>query len=92
MIIARLEALIAGLGLEEALTRAKAYTEHVDGIMIHSKHKDPAEIFAFIDESARRDSLATPLELERMCQYFVCVVRSSLQSSIGKLEFAQCVF
>jgi len=50
MIIARIESLILKAGLEDALTRAKAYIQAgVDGIMIHSKEKSPAEIFAFCD-------------------------------------------
>lgn len=48
MIIARIESLIAQLGLEDALERAKAYMDAgADGIMIHSKEKDGAEIKAF---------------------------------------------
>jgi len=51
MIIARLEALIAGWGQEEALSRAKAYLDAgADGVMIHSKEKDGKEILQFIDE------------------------------------------
>ncbi len=51
MIIARIEALIAGQSVEEAVTRAKAYIKAgADGIMIHSRHKDGAEIRAFCDE------------------------------------------
>jgi phosphoenolpyruvate phosphomutase / 2-hydroxyethylphosphonate cytidylyltransferase len=50
MIIARIESLIAGVGLEDAVTRAKAYIgAGADGIMIHSAKKDPAEIFAFCE-------------------------------------------
>lgn len=50
MIIARLEALIAGKGVPEALARAKAYIESgADGIMIHSRHKNGEEIRAFCD-------------------------------------------
>ena len=48
MIIARLESLIAGKGLEDALARAKTYLlAGVDGIMIHSKSKNPEEILQF---------------------------------------------
>ena len=48
MIIARVESLILGAGLEDALTRAKAYIEAgADAIMIHSKEKSPREIFDF---------------------------------------------
>jgi len=48
MIIARLESLIAGKGLDDALARAKIYLlAGVDGIMIHSKSKSPDEILQF---------------------------------------------
>jgi phosphoenolpyruvate phosphomutase len=49
MIIARTEALIAGLGQDEALRRAKAYEEAgADMILVHSKQKTPDEIEAFV--------------------------------------------
>ncbi len=49
MIIARLESLIADQGMEDALTRAKAYIEAgADAIMIHSRHKDGSEIMEFM--------------------------------------------
>jgi phosphoenolpyruvate phosphomutase len=48
MIIARLEGLIMGKGIEDTLTRAKAYiAAGADGIMIHSKEKTPTEILEF---------------------------------------------
>ena len=48
MVFARVEALIAGWGMEEALRRARAYCEAgADGIVIHSKATTPDEIFAF---------------------------------------------
>jgi phosphoenolpyruvate mutase len=51
MIIARVESLIAGKGIEDALMRAKAYIEAgADGIMIHSKEKKPDEILKFCEE------------------------------------------
>ncbi len=50
MIIARLESLIAGKGLQDALERAEQYMlAGVDGIMIHSNQKDPADILAFAE-------------------------------------------
>lgn len=50
MIIARIESLILGKGLDDAFERAKAYLEAgADGIMIHSREKSPDEIFAFCD-------------------------------------------
>lgn len=51
MIFSRLESLIADKGMEDALTRAKAYIEAgTDGIMIHSRHKDGKEIMDFMKE------------------------------------------
>lgn len=48
MIIARIESLILGAGLDDALKRAEAYIKAgVDGVMIHSKEKEPTEIFEF---------------------------------------------
>ncbi|TBX97273.1 isocitrate lyase/phosphoenolpyruvate mutase family protein [Rhizobium laguerreae] len=48
LVIARTEALIAGLGEKEALKRGMAYAESgADMILIHSKKKDPAEIESF---------------------------------------------
>ena len=50
MIIARIEALIAGLGVEEAMKRANAYEKAgADAILIHSKKKSSDEIFEFCD-------------------------------------------
>src|SRR5207249_3619744 len=47
-VIARTEALIAGLGLEEALCRARAYAEAgADAVLVHSKSRDFAELAAF---------------------------------------------
>ena len=48
MIIARIESLILKQGIDDAITRAKAYIEAgADGVMIHSKEKDGEEIFEF---------------------------------------------
>lgn len=48
MIISRLESLIAGGTVDEALIRARAYVEaQSDGIMIHSKEKTGADIKEF---------------------------------------------
>ncbi|SKB76727.1 phosphoenolpyruvate mutase [Daejeonella lutea] len=48
MIIARIESLILGKGVKDALIRAKAFLEAgADGIMIHSKSKTAEDVFAF---------------------------------------------
>ena len=51
MIIARIESLILEKGMDDALSRARAYVEAgADCIMIHSRKKDPVEVFAFCDK------------------------------------------
>lgn len=51
MVFARVEALIAGWGMDEALTRARAYVEAgADGILIHSKEEQPDQILNFISQ------------------------------------------
>ncbi len=50
MIIARVESLISGLSMQTALKRAEAYEDAgADAILIHSKQKNPDEIFEFAD-------------------------------------------
>jgi len=50
LIIARVEALIAGLGVSEARKRADAYEKAgADAILIHSKKNTPDEIFEFCE-------------------------------------------
>lgn len=48
-VIARVEALIAGMGQDEALRRGSAYVEAgADAVLIHSKQKTPHEILQFV--------------------------------------------
>lgn len=48
MIIARVESLILGKGVDHAMERAEAYiAAGADGIMIHSREKTPSEVFEF---------------------------------------------
>jgi phosphoenolpyruvate phosphomutase len=55
VLVARVEALIAGWGLAEALKRAEAYhAAGADAVLIHSRQSSPAEIFAFLAEWNRR--------------------------------------
>ncbi|MGH8779896.1 phosphoenolpyruvate mutase [Paraburkholderia sp.] len=73
-IVARVEALIAGWGMDEALRRAEAYRQAgADAILIHSKLSRPDEILAFAKEWAGRGPLvivptkyySTPTEVFR---------------------------
>lgn len=61
MICARIESLILKRGMEDALTRAFAFVDAgADAIMIHSREKDPAEIFEFVEKFRKKDSV-TPI-------------------------------
>lgn len=61
MICARIESLILERGMEDALTRAFAFVgAGADAIMIHSRKKDPAEIFEFVEKFREKDSV-TPI-------------------------------
>lgn len=61
MIIARIESLILEKGMDDAMERAFAYVKAgADGIMIHSRKKDPAEILEFCDRFREHDG-KTPI-------------------------------
>ena len=61
MICARIESLILEQGMDDALERAFAFTDAgADAIMIHSRKKDPAEIFEFVEKFREKDS-TTPI-------------------------------
>ena len=61
MICARIESLILERGMEDALERAFAFVAAgADAIMIHSRRKDPAEIFEFV-EKFRAENKTTPI-------------------------------
>lgn len=61
MVIARIESLIAGKAVEDALERAFAYVAAgADGIMIHSKNKDGMDIKEFCQRFREKD-VETPI-------------------------------
>ena len=61
MICARIESLILEQGMEDALERAFAFSSAgADAIMIHSRKKDPQEIFEFV-EKFREKNACTPI-------------------------------
>ncbi len=81
-LIARVEALIAGWGLDEALRRAEAYRQAgADGILIHSKISTADEILAFAKEWANRAPLVivptkyyrTPTDAFRQAKISTCI-------------------
>lgn len=101
MIFARIEALIAGLGEEEALRRARVYINEggADGIMIHSKQKEPDEILSFIRRYRQEApdvpvivvpttySVVTEAELEEtganICIYANQLIRASYKAMLS---------
>ncbi|MGD8190854.1 phosphoenolpyruvate mutase [Brevibacillus ginsengisoli] len=92
VVVARVEAFIAGWGLEEALRRAEAYRQAgADAILMHSKRTDITEIEAFIKEWNSRHPVvivptkyyATPTEkFEEMGVSAVIWANHNLRSSI----------
>lgn len=57
MIIARIESLILERGMEDALKRASAFVKAgADGIMIHSRRKEPTEILEFCTKFRETDA------------------------------------
>lgn len=61
MIIARIESLILERGMEDALKRASAFVKAgADGIMIHSRRKEPTEILEFCTKF-RETNADTPI-------------------------------
>src|SRR5580658_2720769 len=89
-IVARVEALIAGWGMEEALRRAEAYRRAgADAILIHSKLSKPDEILTFAREWAGRAPLvivptryySTPTEVFREAGISVVIWANQLVRS-----------
>ena len=63
MICARIESLILERGMDDALERAFAFVKAgADAIMIHSRKKDPAEVFHFLERFRVNDKI-TPVVL-----------------------------
>lgn len=54
LIIARIESLIVGTGMQDAINRARSYVEAgCDGIMIHSRSSSPEEVLSYAKEYDR---------------------------------------
>ena len=83
MIIARLESLIAGKPMEDAVRRAKIYLQAgVDGIMIHSKSKSSDEILEF---AKRYKLISKELNINKI---LVCVPTTYNQITENELSNA----
>ncbi|AKF94468.1 phosphoenolpyruvate mutase [Brevibacillus laterosporus] len=96
VVVARVEAFIAGWGLEESLQRAEAYRQAgADAILIHSKRSDVTEIDAFMKEWAFRHPIVivptkyykTPLDkFEELGVSMVIWANHNLRSSIVAMQ------
>jgi phosphoenolpyruvate phosphomutase len=79
VVIARIESLIAGAGLDDALARAEYYEEAgADAILIHSKAAEPDEVLAFAREWRRRPD---PLPLVAVPTTYYSVNRRALEEA-----------
>lgn len=97
-IIARTEAFIAGLGIEEAMKRANAYADAgADAILIHSKAKTAEEVMQFALMWKRPVPLvAVPTkygsvksdELESMGYQIIIFANQPLRASIKSMQEA----
>jgi phosphoenolpyruvate phosphomutase len=96
VLIARVEAFIAGWGRSEALKRAEAYhAAGADGILIHSGLQIPDEILSFKQEWGDRCPIiivptkyyATPTEVFRDYQFSMAIwANHMLRSSITTMQ------
>lgn len=95
-IIARVEALIAGWGIKEALKRAEAYHRAgADGILIHSKLSQANEILEFANEWANRSPLvivpttyySTPTDVFRKTNISLVIwANHMIRASVASME------
>ena len=103
VVIARVEAFIAGWGLTEALKRAEAYHQAgADGILIHSALRKPDEILAFKQEWGNRSPVVivptkyylTPTQVFRDYQFSLVIWANHIcRSAITAMqEIAKIIF
>ena len=95
-VVARIEAFIAGWGLEEALRRAEAYHQAgADAILVHSKKSDASDIQAFMTEWDQRHPVvivptkyySIPTELFRDLGISLIIwANHNLRSSIAAMQ------
>lgn len=96
IVIARVEALIAGWGQKEALKRARAYVDAgADAILIHSKKSTPDEVVEFIKHFKNcRPVVFVPTtypmitikELEELKVKMVIYANQSLRAAVKAME------
>jgi len=78
MIIPRIESLIAGKSIDDALERAKIYSMVSDAIMIHSKDKNPDKILEFC-KKYRKFKIKVPIVV--VPTTYNCITEKELQDA-----------
>jgi phosphoenolpyruvate phosphomutase len=96
MVIARTEALIAGLGVQEALHRAHAYADAgADAVLVHSKAQTVELVAEFLSAWTRRVPVVvvpttypdcTAAEFERMGVRIVIYANHGMRAAIRAME------
>jgi len=89
-VVARLESLIVGSGLEDALRRAESYVEAgADAILVHSKQStfDEIEEFCRHFRSINRSCLEVPL-IVVPTKYYTTPTRTILDASVTNIIWA----
>ncbi len=96
LLVARIEALIAGHGLQEALRRAHAYADAgADAILIHSRKSEATEILSFVSEWKNRLPVvivptkyyATPTEKFQQAEISTVIwANHGLRASLAAME------
>jgi len=95
-VLARTEALIAGLGLSEALRRAAAYADAgADAVLVHDRGADPRTLFSFAERWRRETPLVvvpttfhvvTASQLESAGIKMVIYANQGLRASIAAVS------
>ena len=98
VVVARVEALIAGHGMEEALKRGEAYRKAgADAVLIHSRERHPDEILQFKKEWGDRLPLVivptkyytTPTEVFREAGFKIVIWANHLmRSALSAMQVA----
>lgn len=98
VVVARVEAFIAGWGLEEALRRAEAYRQAgADAILVHSKKSNSSDIEVFMGEWGERHPIvivptkyySTPSELFRELGISLVIwANHNVRSAIAAMQAA----
>lgn len=85
MIFARIESIIAGCSIDEALSRAKRYLQvGADGILIHSREKNPVNVLKFAIEY---DKLCEKLGFRRPLICIPTTYNSIVEDELEKYGF-----